>query len=115
MELESGLPAEAQSRLRAFKREIENALPGEVVEVRLFGSRARGDAKDDSDYDVAVFLRNTSDRLETIRILSDASYPHILDGFFLNPIGLPADYLNPAGGSRTELAAEISREGIVIR
>jgi predicted nucleotidyltransferase len=115
MELDSALHADAQSRLRAFKREIENALPGEVVEVRRFGSRARGEAQDDSDYDVAVFLRNNSDRLETIRILSDASYAHILDGFFLNPIGLPADYLNQAGGFRTELAAEISREGILIR
>ena len=28
----------------------------------LFGSRARGDAHEDSDYDVAVFLRDMADR-----------------------------------------------------
>jgi predicted nucleotidyltransferase len=34
---------------------------GERIErVVLFGSRARGDAHEDSDYDVAVFLRDRS-------------------------------------------------------
>ena len=30
--------------------------------VVLYGSRARGDAREDFDYDVAVFLRNMPDR-----------------------------------------------------
>ena len=107
------LPAEAQSRLKAFKAEAEKALPGQIVEMRLFGSRARGDALHDSDYDVAVFLRSNADSFETLSVLSDAAYPHILDGYYIRPIGLPADYLRPAK-SRTELAAEIARDGIVI-
>ena len=33
-------------------------LPGPALDrVILFGSRARGEAKEDSDYDVAVFLK----------------------------------------------------------
>jgi predicted nucleotidyltransferase len=36
-----------------------DALYGERIErVVLFGSRARGDAREDSDYDVAVFLKD---------------------------------------------------------
>lgn len=33
-----------------------------IDRIVLFGSRARGDARDDSDYDVAVFLKTLPDR-----------------------------------------------------
>jgi hypothetical protein len=40
-----------------------DALYGDRIErVVLFGSRARGDAREDSDYDIAVFLRDLTDR-----------------------------------------------------
>jgi len=40
-----------------------NDLYGNRLErVVLFGSRARGDARPDSDYDVAVFLKDMPDR-----------------------------------------------------
>jgi len=47
--------------LKRFRAELD-ALYGERIErVVLFGSRARGDARDDSDYDVAVFLHDLTD------------------------------------------------------
>jgi predicted nucleotidyltransferase len=39
--------------------------------VVLFGSRARGDARADSDYDVAVFLRDLTDRPVELNRLAD--------------------------------------------
>ncbi|MCK4311738.1 MAG: nucleotidyltransferase domain-containing protein [Candidatus Cloacimonetes bacterium] len=35
---------------------IEEVLAGNLVEVKLFGSRARGDARKDSDIDVLVII-----------------------------------------------------------
>jgi predicted nucleotidyltransferase len=39
----------------------------------LFGSRAHGDARPDSDYDIAVFLRELGDRFAEMDRLADLS------------------------------------------
>jgi len=50
-----------------FRAALE-ALYGERLErVVLFGSRARGDARPDSDYDIAVFLHDGIDLLQESR------------------------------------------------
>ena len=44
--------------LARFRHELDTVYGPEVDRVVLFGSRARGDARPDSDYDVAVFLKH---------------------------------------------------------
>jgi predicted nucleotidyltransferase len=56
--------------LALFRRRLNEVYGNRVVSVVLFGSRARGDARPDSDYDVAVFLRDLRDpRLEADRLV----------------------------------------------
>jgi uncharacterized protein len=105
------LPYAAASRLADYKRAVEKALPG-VEKLILFGSRARGQAREDSDYDAAVVVRDLSDLRQVRRILSDLAYDHILDGFFIRPVPLPPDYFDPPGRRRTELAEDIVRDGV---
>ena len=107
------LSAEAASRLAAYKRDVQRALP-DVEKMILFGSRARDQARPDSDYDVAVVVRDLSDRRHVRRILSNLAYDHILSGFFIRPIPLPPGYLEPPGGRPTELAEDIVRDGVEI-
>ena len=74
------LPHEARSRLVAYKRDVQRALPG-MDKMILFGSRARGQACEDSDYDIAVVIRDLSDRRHIRRVLSNLAYDHILSDF----------------------------------
>ncbi len=107
------LPRAAASQLMDYKHAVERALPG-VEKLILFGSRARGQAHDDSDYDVAVVVRDLADRRYVRRVLSDLAYDYILSGFFIPPISLPSDYLEPEGRRPTELAEDIVRDGVEI-
>jgi predicted nucleotidyltransferase len=43
-----------------FARKVRERLPDRVRRIVLFGSRARGDAGDDSDYDVLVVVDRRS-------------------------------------------------------
>jgi hypothetical protein len=111
-DLASLVPRRAADRLRAFRREVEKALKGRVTGVTLFGSRARGDAGRDSDYDVAVFVADLNDRRAVDHLLSDIAYPHVLSGFHIQPVSVPADFLDdPLSGG---LALSIRRDGLMI-
>jgi predicted nucleotidyltransferase len=100
--------------LKRLRAALEELYGDRLERVVLFGSRARGDAGKDSDYDVAVFLKDLAegdpanrwrelDRLADLRstILSDTEA-------FIDAKPYPAGaYRNP-----TTLMGEIRRDGI---
>jgi len=49
--------------LKKFKITLEKELADNLVEVKLFGSRARGDARKDSDIDVLVIVSSDNWRM----------------------------------------------------
>ena len=59
--------------LMLFRAAVERAYGERVDRVVLFGSRARGDHRPDSDYDLAVFVRDMGslwDELGTLAAIS---------------------------------------------
>src|SRR5271156_2137170 len=64
-------------RFRASLREIYGNRLERAV---LFGSRARGDAGPDSDYDIAGFLRDMGDRFAEMDRLADLATDILYDG-----------------------------------
>jgi predicted nucleotidyltransferase len=97
--------------LKRFRAAVTEIYGDRIERVVLFGSRVRGDAREDSDYDVAVFLRDMSDRFAEMDRLADLSTA-ILDetGEFFHAVPYRAGSYN----DRTPLMHEIRAEGIVL-
>ena len=47
-----------EKALRQFKESLREHFGNEIIGIRLFGSKARGDARLDSDMDVLVITRH---------------------------------------------------------
>ncbi|HLW93168.1 MAG TPA: nucleotidyltransferase domain-containing protein [Roseiarcus sp.] len=94
------------SRFRAALDEIYGARVGRVV---LFGSRARGDARPDSDYDVAVFLKDLTGFGEEMGKIAEIETDILYDtGAVINALPLQAGSYR----ERTGLMQELRREGV---
>ncbi len=57
--------------LSGFRQAMQELYGPRIERVVLYGSRARGDARPDSDYDIAVFLRDLSSRWKEVRRIAD--------------------------------------------
>ena len=111
--LDDVVPARSAARLRAFQRDVDRALPGMVDRMLLFGSRARGEATRDSDYDVAVLLKGTSRPPHVRALVSDTAYRHVLAGVAIRPLVVLAAHVS--SGGPYPVTRNIARDGIAIR
>jgi predicted nucleotidyltransferase len=108
------LAASTDPVLKRLRAALDEMYGDRIARVVLFGSRARGDASPDSDYDIAIFLKDLRegdlakrwrelDRLAELRseILGETDV-------FIDAKPYPAG----AYWSRTSLMGEIRREGV---
>jgi predicted nucleotidyltransferase len=98
--------------LTRFRAALGEIYGDRLERVVLFGSRARGDSEADSDYDVAVFLREMPDRWLELDRLADLRLKFLeADGPFFDVL----PYLSSAYVESTmPLMYEIRREGVDI-
>ena len=97
-----------------LKRLLGNAFGLRVREVRLFGSVARGEAREDSDVDVLIVLdevRAHRERIVAAEAAFDAGFPHHL---ILAPLVLGADELGRLRQWETGLAKALDADGITL-
>jgi predicted nucleotidyltransferase len=106
----------AQRALDLFGSAARAAYGDGLVQLVLFGSRSRGEARSDSDIDVAVVLRNLPDRRADRDRLADLAYDAIVETSLdiqTVPVSLdewehPEHHTNPA------LIRAIKRDGVVV-
>jgi len=95
--------------LRRFRAALSELYGDRIERVVLFGSRARGDAQEDSDYDIAVFLKDLDDRWREIHRI----VPIVTDFLYRDEVFIHAmPYRAGSYRERTPLMHEIRREGI---
>lgn len=95
--------------LRKFRAVLDEVYGERIERVVLYGSRARGDAHPDSDYDVAVFLTDLTDRWSEIDRIAEIETDILWEtGAVINALPFRAG----AYQERTPLMHELRREGL---
>ena len=95
--------------LKQFRAALDEVYGARLARVILFGSWARGDQRPDSDYDVAVFLKEIPDRWAELDRLAGLRVKFIDEtGAFFDA----KPYSLAAYRERSPLMHEIRREGI---
>ena len=103
-----------QSALASFKAILTARYGRHLKTLFLFGSRARGDYRPDSDADVAVFLDQVTDPLAEQLDLIDRGYPILLEtGVNIQPwVFEQASLGDPARHRAAHLVEAIRRDGL---
>ena len=92
-----------------FREALSLAYGNKLERVVLFGSRARGDARADSDYDVAVFLNRFDGFGDEAARLAAIETDILFDtGVIINALPFHAG----AYRHRTGLMSEVRRDGV---
>jgi uncharacterized protein len=104
LQLLAAPPATAQQLFQSHHDQVMAVLRKHgVTKVVAFGSRARGDARPDSDLDLMVHLPAGSSLFDQANLMAD------LEEVF----GLPVDVVTP-GRHLGPMAARIARDGVVL-
>lgn len=92
-----------------FRKALDEIYGDQIERVVLFGSRARGDAHPDSDYDVAVFLHEPGELWDDLGNLS-----HVTTAILNDTGAVISAKPFPAGAYRepTPLMGEIRADGL---
>jgi predicted nucleotidyltransferase len=107
-QVNSTLPA-----ARRFAQRVALAYP--MQQAILFGSRARGDAHEESDADVAIILKGQVGHfVHTKMAMDDIAYDILLDtGIRVQPLPVwESEWRQPERYSNLNLLGNIEREGI---
>ncbi len=95
----------------AFINKVHQYFAGQLIAVTLFGSRARGEAKSDSDMDLLVVLAEVNPEIRQ-RIHHLAAEVWLDQGIFLSVLVWSQEHWRKVEEMQTSLYHDICRDGI---
>jgi predicted nucleotidyltransferase len=108
----NSLDAETEKAVRAFLARLPSGI--RVERALLYGSRARGDYRADSDADLALIMEDRGNDWQLLWDLSGIAYDVFLQtGVLIQPVPIASsDWAHPEDFSRPSFLRNIAREGI---
>jgi predicted nucleotidyltransferase len=107
------LNAKEKSALKQFKATLEQTLPGQLIELKLFGSKARGDDRPDSDIDVLVIVTDDDWRICDV-VYSIATDILLQTDISISPKVISKNQLGQLQKEDTFFLRNISRDAIAV-
>lgn len=107
------LPEAVRACLQDLTRRLQQELGDNLLEVRLFGSYARGEARPDSDVDVLVLVREAplAVREQVSALAADVGLDHDL---VVSTLTWDAEHLKRHEELDTLLLRSLRAEGVVL-
>jgi predicted nucleotidyltransferase len=104
-----------EAALGAFRSRLEERYGADLRRLVLFGSRARGDHRDDSDADVAVFLQSVAYPVAAQMDMATDAYAVFLDtGILIQPWVFDGNPEHPNRDRAVRLLDAIQAEGVML-
>jgi predicted nucleotidyltransferase len=95
--------------LQRFRAAVAEVYGDRIERVVLYGSRARGDAREDSDYDIAVFIKDPDSFAADSASLAVVTTNLLIDtGALISATPFPAGTYR----ERTGFMRELRRDGL---
>jgi predicted nucleotidyltransferase len=111
----TGVPSVSNRKpaLADFVKRLREALPDNVLDVRLYGSEARGEATPESDIDVLVVVQPDSERNRLQERIVDIAFDvNVQFDVFISPCVLSPEILNHPVWRETPFIETVLKEGL---
>jgi predicted nucleotidyltransferase len=99
--------------LQKFKQKIQQTLNKNVIALKLFGSKARGESQKDSDIDVLIVLKKVTPEIKD-QILDIAFEVNVEFDVYISPRVIAKEIFKHPIWKITPFIKTIQKEGIAI-
>ncbi len=110
MRILQGLPPHQAAALEEFASAVRGHLRSQLVELKLFGSYARGEAEQDSDLDVLVAVEESTSALENA-VLDLAFQVNVAHDVYISPRVIGRKIFEDPVWRSTPFIRALEREG----
>ncbi len=111
--MEHGLSEKEQTALKKFKSALNKAIGKELLEIKLFGSKARGEARKDSDIDVLIIISSDDWKISDV-VYGIATDILLDDEVCISPKVMSKNDYDTLSSSKTPFMKNVARDAVTV-
>ena len=109
----NGLTREEEKAIHKLKNILEKFLGDDLVVMKLYGSRVKGDFDSDSDIDIAIIVRGLTREVKN-HIFKEVAEIEVEDLLPLSTLILSEDEFNRLKRKERRIVLDIESEGVTL-